>query len=89
MYELLILVKAAYLVELLLDIILHSLHVVIGHLLNVLHPLSIGRCELAIDVTKTFKEAMVEILKCRQWQLTKSDKIFYFNAYAITYQCIL
>ena len=64
--ELLVLVKTSNLVEFFLDEVLDSLDVVVGHLLDVLHTLSLGRGEVAIDVAKPLKQAMVEIFQLRQ-----------------------
>ena len=62
MNEFLVIFKVANFVEFLLDEVLHSLHVVIGHLLDVLHTLRISLREVAIDVAQTFEEALVEAL---------------------------
>ena len=53
--KLLVLFITTHRVETLLDKVLHSLHVVVGNLLNVFHPLGISRCELAINVTELVK----------------------------------
>ena len=89
MDKLLIMLKTAHGVKLLLDEVFHSLHVVIGHLLDVLHPLCISRCKLTIDVTQLVEACMIDILQLRQRQFTKSDEILDFHTYAIPDEGIL
>ena len=48
-YELLEGIKSANLVELLLDEVFHRFHIVVGHLLDVFHPLGIGHGEVLVD----------------------------------------
>ena len=48
------------LVEFFLDVILHSLYIMVGHLFNLLYPTGTCLIELAVDVTQTVKERMVE-----------------------------
>ena len=50
-------------VDTLLDEVLHGLHVVVRHFLYILDALGIGHRELAVDVAKRFKKAMVKFLK--------------------------
>ena len=56
MNKLFVLFETAHGIETLLDKILHGLHVVVGYLLNVFHPLGISRCKLAINVTELVKQ---------------------------------
>ena len=62
MDKLLIMLKTAHGVKFLLDEVLHSLHVMVGHLLNIFHPLGISSCKLTIDVTKLVEQCMIDIL---------------------------
>ena len=81
--------EAVQCVNLLLDEILHSLHVVVGNLLDILHALGILLCEVAIDVAQGLKEVVVYHLQLGQWQFTKGNEILDFYAHTIAYQCIL
>ncbi len=75
-------------VNLLLDEVLHSFHVVVGHLLNILDTLGISLCEVAVDVTQRFKKVMVKISQLRQGQFTQRDEILNLNTHPIAYQRI-
>ena len=56
MDELLESFESADLVELLLDIVFHSLHIVVGGLLDLLHAGSTLLVEMAIDIAQTWEE---------------------------------
>ena len=88
MDELLVLFKAADFVELLLDEVLHSLHVVVRHHFDVLNTLGILLREVAIDVAKLLV-ADGNILQLRKGQMRECDEIFHFNADTIANQSIL
>ena len=63
MNELLVVVESLKVfVELLLDIILHGLHVVVRHFLYIFHTLCLLWRDIAIDVAQPFKKAVVETL---------------------------
>lgn len=66
MNKLLITVQTANLVKLLLDKILHGLDIVVRGLLYLLHAGSILLTEVAVDITETVKDTVVEIGKL--WQ---------------------
>ena len=89
MNKLLVLFEATHHIKFLLDEILHSFHVVIRHLLDVLHPLGISRRKLTIDVTKLIEQSMINCLQLRQRQFTKRNEILYFYTYAIPDKGIL
>ena len=89
MDELLVSVETSNLVEFLLDEVLYSLHVVVGHLLDVLHALCVLLVEVEIDAAQCFKQGVVEVLELRQWQLAQCNEIFDFYAHSVTDECIL
>ena len=78
--------KTAERTDFLLNEILDSLDVVVGHLLDVLHTLGVLDRELTIDVTQGFKQAVVEILKLGKRELAERNKVFDFYTHTITYQ---
>ena len=86
MYKLFVGLKPAYLIKLFLDEIFHGLHVVVGYLLYVFHPLSVCLAEVAVDVAQLLEESMVEPGQLGQGQLTQRDEIFYLNPHAIAYE---
>ena len=73
--------------ELLLDEILHGFHIVVGHLLNILHPLGILLRELTIDIAQTVKQTLVERLELRQGEFTKRYEILYLYPDTIADEC--
>ena len=89
MDELLVSVEASNLVEFLLNEVLYCLHVVVGHLLDVLHALCVLLVEVEIDAAQCFKQGMVEVLELRQWQLAQCYEIFDFYAHSVANECIL
>ena len=76
-------------IKFLLDEVLHSLDIMVGYCLDVLHSLGIGKRKLTVNFPQVIKQAMVEILELGQRQLTKSNEIFYLYAHPVSYQCIL
>ena len=84
MNKLLITVQTANLVKLLLDKILHGLDIVVRGLLYLLHAGSILLTEIAVDITETVKDTVVEISKLRQWELTESDEILYLHTHTVS-----
>ena len=89
MDELLIGIKTTDLIELLLDVVLHGFHVVIGHLLNLLHALGVGRGKLSIDTAQTLEERSVETLQLRKGKLAQGDEILNLYTDAVTNERIL
>ena len=75
-------------VHLLLDEVLHGLHIVVCRLFNLLHPFRILRSEAAVKVPERFKKFMVEALQLWQRHLAERYEVFYLHAHAITYQRI-
>ena len=76
-------------VEHLLDEVLHRLHVVVGHALYVLHPLRVGRREVAIDVAQKLKVGVVELFQLGQGQLTQADEVLNLYPHAVAHKRIL
>ena len=60
--ELLEAVETTHGIELLLDKVLHGLHVVVSHFLNILHPLGISKRKLTIDIAELVEQLMVDFL---------------------------
>ena len=82
--ELLEVVESAYLVEFLLDEVFHRLHVVVGHLLDVLHALGLLLSEVAVDVAQAFEQLVVEPHQLGQGKLAQRDEVFYLHSHAVT-----
>ena len=76
-------------IYLLLDEILHSFYVVVGHFFDILHALGILLSEVTIDVAQGLKEVAVYCCQLRQRQFAKGNEILDFYAHTIAYQCIL
>ena len=76
-------------VYLFLDEVLHGLDVVVGHLLNILHALSVLLSKVAVDVAEGFKQVMVEILQLGQRQFTQRYEVLYLHTNTIANQSIL
>jgi hypothetical protein len=76
-------------INLFLDEVLHSFHVVVGHLLNVLHALGILLGKVTIDVAQGLKETVVYGLQLWQRQFAEGNEILDFYAHTIAYQCVL
>ena len=89
MYEFFVVVETSNLVKFLLDKVFHCLDVVVGGLLDGLHPLSVGLTEVAIDVSKCFKQAVVESLQLWQRQFAERNEILNLHSHSILYECIL
>ena len=89
MYELLEGDEGRLLVKLLLDEVLHSLHVVVGHALDLLHASCISLRELLVDATQVGEQSLVNTLQLGQGKLAKHDKILDFNTYAVADERIL
>ena len=64
--KLLVGIQATNLVELFLDEVLNGFHVMVGNLLNVFHTLCSLLVEIAVDVTQTLKQLLVE--RSQLWQ---------------------
>ena len=89
MDELLECIEATDGIELLLEEVLHCLHVVIGHLLDRLHSGSILFTECLIDGTQLREELLREGCQLGKRQLAQGNEVLHFNPHAITYQGIL
>ena len=89
MDKLFVSIESANLVKFLFDEVLHSLHIVVGDLLDVFHALGTNLVKVAIDGAKLGEQGMVEIGKLRQRQLTQGDEILYFHTHTVAYECIL
>ena len=85
MDELLVLIQAAYLVELLFNELLDSLDIVVGYRLYILYPLGIGFGETAIDGTKALSLDR-EVGQLGQRTFAQSDEILHLYAHTILYQ---
>ena len=84
-----LLIYAQHRIKLFLDEVLHGLHVVVGHLFNILHPLSIGRREVNVDVAQLREQRMVEILKLWQRQFAERNEILNLYPDSIAHKRIL
>ena len=73
-----------HLLEAVLDEVLHSLHVVVGDLLDLLHLCSILRGHVPVDVSESLEFRAVETGKLRERNLAESDEIFDLYAYAVS-----
>jgi hypothetical protein len=62
---------------------------VIGHLLNLLHALGVGRGKLSIDIAQTLEERSVETLQLRKGKLAQGDEILNLYTDAVTNERIL
>ena len=89
MDKLLILVESAYCVELFFYKVLHSLNVVVGSLLYLLHTLCLLLSHIAIDVAQLLEESLWECRQLRQGQLAQRYEILYLYANTITDKGIL
>ena len=56
MDKLLVLLEAAHGIYFFLNEVLHSLHVVVRHLLDIFHPLGISWCKQTVDVAELIKK---------------------------------
>ena len=88
MNKLLVLLETTNLIEFFLDEVLDSLHIMVGHLLDVLHTLCFCGSEVAIDIAELVEQFMVEIFQLRQRQFTKGDEILYLDTHTIPNQRI-
>ena len=82
-------IQSTYGIELLLEEILHSFHVMIGHLLYGFHSGSIGLTEVLIDSTQTREQLLRKRCQLGEGQLAQSNKILHLHSNAVTYQSIL
>ena len=80
--ELLVLLKTKT-VELLLEEIFYSLHIVVGHLLDVLDTLGFGWGKIAIDIAKTVENTAIDTGQLWQRKFTKCYEILDFHTNAI------
>ena len=87
MDELLIVVHTTQLVKLFFQEILHRLHIMVRHALNVLNALRVGFGKVTVNVSQGFENTLIHPFQLRQRQLTQRDKVFYFNLYTVFNQC--
>ena len=74
--------------QFLLDEVLHGLHVVVGHGLDVLNALRVGQREILVHGPQTREQRVGELRQLRQRQLTQGDEILYLYAHTIAYERI-
>ena len=77
-----------HLLEAVLDEVLHCLHVMVGHLLDLLDLCSILRCHVPVDVSQSLEFRRVEISKLRQRNLAEGDKVFDLYPDTVFDECI-
>ena len=87
MDEFLIVLHTTQLIKLFFQEILHSLHIMVRHALNILDALCVGFGEVTVNVSQGFENALIHPFQLRQRQLTQRDKVFYFNLYTVFNQC--
>ena len=85
--KLLVIVHTTQLVKLFFQEIFHGFHVVIGHAFNFLNALGIGFREITINISQSFKHALVYPSQLRQRQFTQSDKILNLDPHSILNKC--
>ena len=73
-----------HLLEAVLDEVLHSLHIVVGDLLDLLYLGCILRCHVPVDVSESLELRVVEIGQLREWNLAECDEIFDLYADAVS-----
>lgn len=76
-------------VEALLQEVLHSLHIVVGHRFVLLDAAGIVLCKILIDGAQCVGGAGRHIAKLLHPALAKGYKIFHLYLHAVTYQCEL
>ena len=74
-------------VELLLDEVLHSLDIVVGDALDILHALGILLREVLVDGAQSGEMFFGECCELRQWQFAEEDEIFDFDPHAVADEC--
>ena len=78
-----------HLLEAVLDEVLDSLYVVVGHLLDLLHLGCILRCHIPVDVPERLKLRVVEVRELRKRNLAQCDEVLDLHADAIPDECVL
>ena len=78
-----------HLLEAVLDEVLYSLHVMVGHLLDFLHLGCILGCHVPVDVPECLKLRVVEIRELRKWNFAQCDEILDLHADAVLDERVL
>ena len=73
-------------VHLLLDDVLHGLHVVVGHRLDLLHTRGVGRREVAVEAPQGLALRRAHARELRQRDFAQGDEIFHFDPDAVADQ---
>ena len=87
-YELAVVVQAQ-LLQLLLQEVLDSLHIVVCYALNLLHMQSILHSKLGVELTQLLESRLGNTCQLWQRQLAQSDEILHFHTNTITNKCVL